>query len=117
GAVLQVDRAASAHQAILWHLGERGEDTDLDRGVGLRAGRHRPKAARAGGVALHIAPGPFSPSIRKNAYPVYALGDAHQIRRGNRQQPIEFVRILTGQQWVNLRNRRSDLLVAEIEAL
>ena len=37
GTFLQVDQAASAHQAVLWHLGERGEDPDLDRGVGRGA--------------------------------------------------------------------------------
>ena len=46
GAFLQVDQAASAHQAVLRHLGERGEDANLDRGVRLRAGRHRQEAPR-----------------------------------------------------------------------
>ena len=66
GAVLQVDQAASADQAVLRHLGERREDADLDRRVGLRAGRHRQEAAEAGGVALHIAAGPFGHRIRKS---------------------------------------------------
>ena len=45
-AVLQVDQAASAHQGVLRHERERGEDANLDRGLGLRAGRHRQEAAR-----------------------------------------------------------------------
>ena len=32
-------KAASAHQEVLRHLVERGEDANLDRGVGLRAHR------------------------------------------------------------------------------
>ena len=80
GTFLQVDQTASAHQAILWHLGERGEDPDLDRSVGLRAGRHRQEATPAGGVALHIAAGPFGHSIRENADPVCAFVDARPIR-------------------------------------
>ena len=64
-AVLQVDQAASADQAVLWHLRERGEDADLDRGVGVRAGRHSQEAAQAGGIALHIVAGLFGRGIRK----------------------------------------------------
>jgi hypothetical protein len=69
GAVLQVDQAASAHQAVLRHLGERGEDPDLDRSVGVCPGRHRQKAAGPGGIALHIAAGHFRHSIREDADP------------------------------------------------
>jgi Transposase DDE domain len=36
--VLQVDQAASANQALLWKLDERGQDSGLDRGGRLRAG-------------------------------------------------------------------------------
>ena len=61
-AVFQVDQAASAHQTILRRVGKRGEDADLDRGVGLRAHRDRQGAARAGSAA-HIAAGLFSITI------------------------------------------------------
>lgn len=46
GTVLQMDQTASPDQVVLWHQRERGEDPNLDRGVRLRAGRHRPQAAR-----------------------------------------------------------------------
>ena len=36
--VLQADQAASANQALLRKLDERSQDSDLDRGVRLRAG-------------------------------------------------------------------------------
>src|ERR1019366_10692190 len=56
-AFLQVDQTASPDQAVLWHLRERGEDTDLDRCVGLCAARHRPEAPEAGCLTLHIDAG------------------------------------------------------------
>jgi hypothetical protein len=58
-----VDQAASPDQGILWNLGERGEDADMDRGVGLRAGRHHPEAAQAERLPLHIDAGVFGDSI------------------------------------------------------
>lgn len=50
-----MDQAASAHQAILRHIGKCGEDADLDRSVRPRADCDRQGAAAAGGAALHIA--------------------------------------------------------------
>ena len=81
GTFLQVDQAASAHQAVLRRFGERGEDPDLDRGVRLCAGRHRQEATPVGCVSLHIATGLFGHSFRKNADPVCAFRDTIQIRR------------------------------------
>jgi hypothetical protein len=47
GTVLQVDQAASSDQAFLRHVGECGQDANLDRGVGLRPRCHRQEAPRA----------------------------------------------------------------------
>ena len=58
-----MDQAASPDQAVLWDLRERGEDPDLDRRIGLRAGRHRPEADEAGRLTLHIDAGVFGDSI------------------------------------------------------
>ena len=44
-------------------LRECREDANLDRGVGLRAGRDRSEAVEAGGLALHIDAGIFGDSI------------------------------------------------------
>ena len=49
------------------HVGERGEDANLDRGVGLRPGRHRQEATQPRRLALHIATGLFGHTIRENA--------------------------------------------------
>ena len=48
GTLLQVDQAASSDQAVLRHVGERGEDADLDCRLGLRPRRHRQEAPRPG---------------------------------------------------------------------
>ena len=53
GTLLQVDQAASSDQAVLRHVGERGEDADLDCRLGLRPRRHRQEAPRPGRLALH----------------------------------------------------------------
>ena len=45
--VLQVDQAASADQNVLRHDRECCQDADLDRSLGLRAGRHRQEKAPA----------------------------------------------------------------------
>ena len=45
--VLQVDQAASADQGVLRHDRECRQDADLDRSLGLCAGRHRQEAAPA----------------------------------------------------------------------
>ena len=46
GTLLQVDQAASSDQAVLRHVGERGEDADLDCRLGLRPRRHCQEAPR-----------------------------------------------------------------------
>ena len=63
--------SAPVDQAVLRDIGQRREDTNLDRGVGLRADRDHSQAAEAGGVALHIATDPFGKYFRKNAVEAY----------------------------------------------
>jgi hypothetical protein len=55
GAVFQMDQAASSYQTVLWHFRERGEDTDLDRRVGIRVGGHLEKALEHLGEPLRNA--------------------------------------------------------------
>ena len=52
GAVLQVDQAALADQEVLRRQRERREDPDLDRRLGLRAGRDRAQEVGPGGESL-----------------------------------------------------------------
>ena len=38
--VFQMDQAAPAHQDVLWHQRERGQDANLDRSLHLRVDRN-----------------------------------------------------------------------------
>jgi Domain of unknown function (DUF4372)/Transposase DDE domain len=67
GTFLQMDQAAPADQAVLRHVGKRREDADMDRRLGLRPRRHRKKAPRLGGVALHIVANFLDRPLRENA--------------------------------------------------
>ena len=73
GAFLQVDQAVSSYQAVPWHVGKRGEDTDLERRLGLRPGRHRQEAPRPGRFALHFAPDPLRHPLRKKCHSIKRL--------------------------------------------
>jgi hypothetical protein len=53
----KVDQAASSDQTVLRHVGQRGEDANLDRGFRLRPRRHRQETSRLGSLPLHFAPG------------------------------------------------------------
>jgi hypothetical protein len=63
GALFQMDQTAPADQAVLWHVGERREDADMDCRFGLCAGGDRAQTAQAGGASLHIAAGDFGEGI------------------------------------------------------
>jgi len=65
-ALLQVDQAAPPDQSLLWHLGQRGEDPDLDRDLGLCARGHSQEAARQQAKSLHNSTDPQHYPLRKN---------------------------------------------------
>ena len=65
---VQVDQAASAHQVVLRHVGERGQDSDMDCGDGVCAGGGAQEAVGPLGRALHNFAG-FEPDpVRENTY-------------------------------------------------
>src|SRR5690606_20208328 len=68
GAVLQVDQTTPAHQAVLRHVGERGEDASLDRRQHVRACRYRPKASGLTVVAAFDAANSQRHTIREAAF-------------------------------------------------
>ena len=96
GTLLQVDQAASSDQAVLRHVGERGEDADLDCRLGLRPRRHRQEAPRPGRLALHFVTDPLGDPLRENAHTSSTCGRRKQMQRFANNQPIEFIRFLTG---------------------
>ena len=66
--VLQVDQAAPADQGFLRHQRERGEDPNLDRGLGLCPGGHRSQALGAGGEPLPDSTDFERDAFRENAH-------------------------------------------------
>ena len=68
-AVFQVDQTKSPRQGLLWNLGERGEDTNLDRRLQLSAGGHRAQAAQSGPEAFHHAADLERVAVRENTHP------------------------------------------------
>ena len=66
--LLQVDQAALAHQVVLWHVGERGQDSDMDCGDGVRAGGGAEEVTGDLGRPLHNFAGFEPDAVRENAY-------------------------------------------------
>ena len=52
--VLQVDQAASAYQSFLWHHRKRGQNSNLDRDIRLRAHGHHQKTTQLFGQSLQL---------------------------------------------------------------
>jgi len=97
-AVLQMDQAAPADQGLLRHQRKRGEDSDLDRGVDVRAGGDRAQAAAAGGQPVPDSTDSQPHAFRENAHFMRPSGHrpGRQFRR--KCQPTDSLRLLTGQQ-------------------
>ena len=67
-AVLQMDQATSTHQVILWHIGERGKESNMDCGDSVRADGGGQEATGHLGGPLHNFAGFESYPVRENAY-------------------------------------------------
>src|SRR3546814_6270692 len=50
-----MDQATPAHQGVLRHFGQCGEDAGLDRRLGLRVHRHRAQSLRLPGQLVRMA--------------------------------------------------------------
>ena len=98
GTLLQVDQAASSDQAVLRHVGERGEDADLDCRLGLRPRRHRQEAPRPGRLALRLCyrSSRWHPLREKCPYIKHLRETKTDATASANNQPIEFIRFLTG---------------------
>ena len=64
--------------------------------VGLRPRRHRQEAPRPGRLALHFVADPLGDPLRENAHTSSTCGRRKQMQRFANNQPIEFIRFLTG---------------------
>ena len=91
-----MDQAASTHQGVLRHQRERSEDPNLDRGIRLCAGGHRPQAPGAGSKPLPNSTDFERDAFRENAHftGTSSVGFRERLRRS--RQPIESVQLLAG---------------------
>ena len=64
--------------------------------LGLRPRRHRQEAPRPGRLALHFVTDPLGDPLRENAHTSSTCGRRKQMQRFANNQPIEFIRFLTG---------------------
>jgi hypothetical protein len=94
--IVQVDQAASSDQAVLWHDRERREDADLDRGLDLRARRHRQKAVEDPSEPLRNATDIESDHVRANPFGYAVFSNSPGAKRRLCAQPDEFVPIASG---------------------
>ena len=63
-----MDQATPAHQGLLRHQRERGEDPNLDRSVGLRAGGDRAQTVGAEHQSLPNSTDSQRHAFRENAH-------------------------------------------------
>src|ERR1017187_7615913 len=101
-AVLQMDQAAPADQGLLRHQRKRGEDSDLDRGVDVRAGGDRAQAAGAGGQPVPDSTDSQPHAFRENAHFMRPSGHRPGRQYRRKCQPTDSLRLLTGQQWYQI---------------
>ena len=75
---------------------ENAVKTQIDCRLGLRPRRHRQEAPRPGRLALHFVTDPLGDPLRENAHTSSTGGRRKQMPRFANNQPIEFIRFLTG---------------------
>src|ERR1017187_10059100 len=109
-----MDQTAPADQSILRDQRERSEDANLDRRVRLCPRRHRPEASRAGRQPLPNSTDLERDAIRENAHFTGPSGLRLRRRFTRRQQPIDSIRLLAGQQCAHVLVR---LEVSDLEFL
>jgi Domain of unknown function (DUF4372)/Transposase DDE domain len=97
--LFQMDQAAPADQGLLRHQRERGENANLDRGVGLCAGGDRAQTAGAGGQSVPDSTDSQPHALRENADFMRPADHRPGRHFHPKRQSTDFVRVLTGQQW------------------
>ena len=86
------------NQGLLRYQRERGEDSDLDRSVGVRTGGHRAQAARIGVQLVPDSTDSQPPAFRENAHFMRPSDRRRGLQFHRKRQPTDSVRVLTGQQ-------------------
>jgi hypothetical protein len=93
-----MDQAAPAHQSFLRDQRECGEDPNMDRGIGLRAGGDHTQAAGAGGQSLPNPTDSERHAFRENAHFMRPSDHRSGSQFRRKRQPTDSLRLLTGQQ-------------------
>ena len=68
GAVLQMNQAAFADKGLLWHILQCGENSNLDRDIGLRPRGHLQEEIWLGAQPLHNSTDLERNPFRENPY-------------------------------------------------
>lgn len=79
------------------NLGECGQNSNLDRRVGLCAGRHTQKAAQYPGEALHNFTNSERLSFRKNSVITVTCRNKHGAGKLGFPKPVDFIHLTVGQ--------------------
>ena len=85
-------KQASANPAFLRHLRERGEDTALDRGLGVSARGHHQETAPSRGLASYASTNPVGDRLREDHVGTSTYAADVQPGTGPIRQPNEFIR-------------------------
>src|SRR3954471_17560943 len=88
-----MDQAASSYQSLLRHVGERSQNSNLDRCLGLCAGRHRQKTAQSPGKSLSNPTNLELDHVRAHAAKSATFQNERRQRYRRFSQPIESLRL------------------------
>src|SRR4030042_6789252 len=94
-----MDQATPAHQGVLWDERKRGENSNLDRDLHLRARGDCQKTVETRSEPLHNSTDFEHHTFRENPHFAGLFADRLQYLGKGGLQPVEFIRLTTGQQW------------------
>lgn len=93
---LQVDQAKPAHQEFLWHFGKCCQNSNLDRYLSIRFGRHTQKAAQPPGKSLHNSANIKRLGFRKKSLVRATCGNSPGRGILIFPKPVEFIHLTVG---------------------
>ncbi len=96
--VLQMDQAASSYQTVLRYFRKRGQDSNLDRSIGLCVGGYCSEKTESRRFPLPFATGFIGDPFREDALAASVSRIRLQFRKRTSRQLIESISFLTGQQ-------------------
>jgi succinate dehydrogenase hydrophobic anchor subunit len=100
----------------VWKQRERGEDPNLDCGIGVRSGGDRAQTAETGGQPVSDSTDSQPHAFRENAHFMRPSGHRRPRQFHGKRQPTDSVRVLTGQQCGDISPRDHELLRFSLRA-